>query len=146
MKIQFILTVAALTLGATAHSIPAIAQTAPAPVLTAQAATPPAPNAAVTAQSLVSLLSSGDYTAARNLYDPANPNVTPETLSQTWSDVVAVHGDLQQVGETRTLPLENPVGGTMAIVSAQFVNGRRSIYVTLNPAGQAVSFDLVQED
>ncbi|MBD2092975.1 DUF3887 domain-containing protein [Microcoleus sp. FACHB-1515] len=141
MKIQFILAIAALTLGAATSSIPTIAQTSSPTELTAQAS-----GAAATAQSLISLLSSGDYAAARNLYDPANTSVTPETLRQTWSDVVALHGDLQQVGDTRTVPLENPVGGTMAIVSAQFANGRRSIYVTLNPAGQAVSFDLVQEE
>ncbi|NJL22408.1 MAG: DUF3887 domain-containing protein [Leptolyngbyaceae cyanobacterium SM1_3_5] len=139
MKIRLIWAVAALALGTALSSVPAIAQAPPA-VLTAQA-----PDAAATAQSLISLLSSGDYAAARNLYDPANATVTSETLRQTWSDVVAVHGDLQQVGETRTVPLENPVGGTMAIVSAQFANGRRSIYITLNPAGQAVSFDLVEE-
>lgn len=139
MKIRLILAVAALAFGA-ASNLPAIAQTLPSSNLTAQASNP-----AATAQSLISLLASGDYAGARNLYDSANTSVTPETLSQSWNDVVAVHGDLQQVGETRTVSLENPAGGTMAIVSAQFANGRRSIYVTLNPAGQAVSFDLVQE-
>lgn len=141
MKIQLILAVAAIALGAATSSIPAIAQTPPA-TLTAQA-----PNAAATAQSLISLLASGDYAGARSLYDSTNTSVTPETLRQSWSDVVALHGDFQQqVGETRTVSLENPAGGTMAIVSAQFANGRRSIYVTLNSTGQAVSFDLVQEE
>lgn len=141
MKIRLIWAMAALALGTAISSVPAIAQTVPSAILTAQA-----PDAAATAQSLIALLSSGDYAAARNLYDPANTSVTPETLRQTWSDVVAEHGDFQQVGETRTVALENPVGGTMAIVSGQFANGRRSIYITLNPAGQAVSFDLVQEE
>lgn len=140
MKIRLMIAIATLVLGAATSSIPAIAQPLPSPLLTAQA-----PDAAATAQSLISLLASGDFAGARNLYDPANTTVTPETLGQSWSDVVAQYGDFQQQVGTRTLALENPAGGTMAIVTTQFANGRSNIYITLNPQRQVVSFDVVQE-
>lgn len=139
MKIRFLLLAIALI----ALPLPAVAQTispSQAPVTTAQT-----PDVAATAQTLVSLLASGDYTGARNLYDPANTSVTADTIRQSWSDVVAQYGDYQQQVSTRTTPLENPVGGTMAIVTTQFANGRSNLYIVFNPEGQAVSFDVVQE-
>ncbi|NEQ24191.1 MAG: DUF3887 domain-containing protein [Microcoleus sp. SIO2G3] len=142
MKVRFMLATAAIAFGLTAiSSLPALSQSLPsASVLTAQA-----PDTAATAQTLISLLASGDYAGARNLYDPANTSVTPETIRQNWSDVISQYGDYQQQVNSRTVPLENPVGGTLVIVTVQFANGRSNIYLTFNPEGQAVSFDVAQE-
>ena len=145
MRIHLVLLALAipgLSVASAGMAQPAAAQMTPSAPATLIAQTT---DVSTTAQTLVSVLASGDYVAARNLYDSANTSVTSETIRQNWSDVIAQYGDYQQQTGTRTVPLENPEGGTMAIVTVQFANGNSNLYIVFNAQGEAVSFDVVQE-
>jgi hypothetical protein len=97
------------------------------------------------AQQFVNLLSTEDYAAARQMYDlTTNSTVTPGTLQANWEDIINQLGAFQSVADTRTLPLENPEGGTMAIVTVQFENGSRDLYIVYSSTYRVVSFDTVQ--
>jgi ABC-type Na+ efflux pump permease subunit len=103
----------------------------------------PADAIVTSAQQFVDLLVAGDYAAARALYQSSNTTVTPETLQQNWQDIVAANGAYQQQVSTRTVPLDNPEGGTMAIVTTQFENARRDLYIVFDNTRSIVSLDAV---
>jgi len=96
------------------------------------------------AQQFVNLLATGDYTSARGFYD-ANVNVTPASIQQNWEDILTSTGAYQSQISTRIVPLENPVGGTIAIVGVKFANATRALFITFNGDRKIVSLDVVEE-
>jgi Protein of unknown function (DUF3887) len=105
---------------------------------------PTASDIETSAQQFVDLLAAGDYTSARGLYD-ANVNVTPTSIQQTWEDILANSGAYQSQLGARIVPLENPVGGTIAIVGVKFADATRALFITFNSDRKIVSLDVVEE-
>jgi hypothetical protein len=111
-----------------------------------QPTSPPSQSTAVetSAQQFVELLAAGNYASARGLYD-ANVNVTPASIQQNWEDILSNVGAYQSQIGTRTVPLENPVSGTIAIVGVKFANATRALFITFNSDRKIVSLDVVEE-
>jgi hypothetical protein len=122
---------------------PQVAQPA-SPQLLAQTSDSDAPTSDIptVAQQLISLLVSGDYAAAGDLYDQ-DAVVNRDSLRATWEDIVAVNGAYQQQTNLRTVPLEEPGTGTMAIVTVQFASASRDLYIVFNNQNQVVSLDVL---
>lgn len=100
---------------------------------------------AAASQQFVNFLAAGDYAAAQSMYDlTTNATVTPVSIQTNWEDIVAAAGTFGSVTSTRTVSLENPAGGTMAIVNVRFQNGSRDLYIVFNTAYKVVSFDVVE--
>jgi hypothetical protein len=114
------------------------------PQLLAQTSDSDAPTSDIptVAQQLISLLVSGDYAAAGDLYDQ-DAVVNRDSLRATWEDIVAVNGAYQQQTNFRTVPLEEPGTGTMAIVTVQFASASRDLYIVFNNQNQVVSLDVL---
>lgn len=115
-------------------------ETAPQPIVPLSAG-----DVAAASQQFVNFLATGDYAAAQSMYDlTINATVTPASIQTNWEDIVAAAGTFGSVTSTRTVSLENPAGGTMAIVNVRFQNGSRDLYIVFNTAYKVVSFDVVE--
>lgn len=118
----------------------------PSPEISPQPIVPlSAGDVAAASQQFVNFLAMGDYAAAQSMYDlTINATVTPASIQTNWEDIVAAAGTFGSVTSTRTVSLENPAGGTMAIVNVRFQNGSRDLYIVFNTTYKVVSFDVVE--
>lgn len=137
-----------LTAGLTVDALPAqarqvVSQSSPlSPQPIAQVS--PVGDVAAVAQQFVDFLADGNYASARELYG-TNVDVTPASIQQNWADILTNVGAYQSQLGTRVVSLENPSGGTMAIVGVQFENATRALFITFNSDRQIVSLDIVDE-
>lgn len=97
---------------------------------------------AAIAQQFVTQLANGQYGVAAQSYDPTlSSTVTPQTLQVTWSDLVNQNGAFQ--GVRRTQVLQNDATGTVVLVSSQFEQATRDVFVVL-AGDRVVNFSAVQ--
>lgn len=118
----------AILLALTTMPLAAIAlPTASSPVLFAQATDPEA-----IASAFITDLSQRQFTEVVDAFSPtAQEGLSPLTLQQNWNDLIRASGPFVRIVRTRQVPGQGDLGETVVIVTAQFANESRDIFVVL---------------
>lgn len=94
------------------------------------------------AQAFIQELASGDFTGAFRSYDsPIRSTISPDSLAQQWQDITAVSGAYQGAAN---VSVDTSSGTPIAIVTGQFENGSRDLFILFNENNEIVSMDIVQ--
>ncbi len=94
------------------------------------------------AEGLINDLAASDYDAAIATYDTsAATNVTESSLVQTWQDIVAQSGEFQRQVRAQAEPAQSPDEPTLVIVTGQFANECRDLFVIIDSNQEVIGLD-----
>lgn len=130
-----------------ANTLPAHAQmnAAQSPQILAQTTDETSEQIGTIAEDFVSELSEGGYSSAVQSYDAsATTTITPQSLQQNWQDITNEYGPLQRIVGTQTVPLEDSDYSYTVIVTAEFADATRDIFVTFS-GNEVVGFSVAEE-
>ncbi len=97
------------------------------------------------AQSFISYLAQTDFDAALQTYDSSvQATLTPSGLEQTWQDLIAQSGPLRTQIRATSQQLDDTAGSYLVIITGQFENGRRELFVIVNSEHEVIGLDAVE--
>lgn len=95
------------------------------------------------AQEFINDLATADFGAAIQTFDTGGAeNVTQSSLTQTWQDIVAQSGPLQQQVDTQLEPGEPSNGPTLVIITGEFERECRDLFVIMEETGEVIGLDV----
>ena len=107
-----------------------------APQLIAQA------DVSAIATAFVTDLSVGDYIAALERYESdIQVTLSAESIAQEWEDILAESGEYQGIS---SVTVDSSSDTPIAIVTCQFENGSRDLFIVFNATSEVVSMDAVE--
>ncbi|HEY9814478.1 MAG TPA: DUF3887 domain-containing protein [Candidatus Obscuribacterales bacterium] len=134
-----VIVIAAALLGGIA---PAQAQSVPAGESAAVDLVAQGADVTAIAETFIESLASGDYATALQSYDPAiRTTLTVESLAQQWNDLIASTGAYEgPVAAT----VDNSGDAPVVIMTGQFENGPRDLFILFNSNNQIISMDAME--
>lgn len=101
--------------------------------------------AATTAQDFVNRLAGSQFGAAAQTFDTGSTDgVTSGSLRQTWQDIVAESGPLVQQVAVTTEPFDEATGSYLVVITGQFEQGNRDLFVIVNSDNEIIGLDAVE--
>lgn len=95
------------------------------------------------ATAFITDLSTGDYLAALDRYNgDIQATISAESIAQQWEDILATSGDYQGIN---SITVDTSSDTPVAIVTCQFENGSRDLFVMFNALNEIVSMDAIEE-
>jgi len=102
-----------------------------------------APEYEAIAQEFINDLATADFDAAIQTFDTSGAeNVTQSSLTQTWQDIVAQSGPLQQQANIQLEPSEPSNEPTLVIITGEFERECRDLFVIMDETGEVIGLDV----